>query len=235
MSYPIRAPVAIILHHSATEVGSSLNQEKGIWNGIKQSAIKKHGRPDYHFGIGASGNRYIGAPLDTWVVHCGIDDWDKDDHGKPFPETNQNTIGICAIGNFENVRMGEKQIQGIVKLLQELKLKYPKIYFKLHREMVATVCPGEHYPYLEIYKRVNKMSTTIVLRPQSEDKWYAVVNGVRMPITVKAVINGDQVELPACPVEINEAYYLPLRFITEKLGCTVTWDGIKKTITIKKE
>jgi len=232
--YLIRKPVAGVLHHSATDTGNSLTQEKAIWNSIKQHGIDHNGRPDYHFGIGASGTRYIGAKLDTWVVHCGIDDWDKDDYGNSFPETNQNTIAICAIGNFENVRMSENQIQGIVKLLQELKLKY-KIYFKLHRELVATACPGEYYPYQEIYKRVNKMSTTIILKPQSGDKWYAVVNGVRMPITVKAIINGDQVELPACPVEINDSYYLPLRFITEKLGCTVIWDGVSKTITIKKE
>ena len=53
-------------------------------------------------------------------------------------------------------------------------------------------------------------------------------------ITVSA-INGDKVEIPACPVEINDAYYIPLRFITEKLGCKVTWDGNSKTITIIKE
>ena len=232
---PIRKPVAIVLHHSASDTGSSLSQEKAIWESIKQNGIQKNGRPDYHYGIGASGTRYKGASLNEWVVNCGIDDWDKDQDGNPFPETNQNTIAVCAIGNFENIRMGEKQIQGIVSLCKELKLKYPKIYFKLHRELVATACPGEYYPYNEIYKRVNKMSTTIILRPQSEDKWYAVVNGVRMPITVKAIINGDQVEIPACPVEINDSYYLPLRFITEKLGCKVTWDGNSKTITIIKE
>lgn len=229
--YPIRKPpIAIVLHHAASANPTSLNQEKGIWNGIKQSAISKHGRPDYHFGIGASGNRYIGAPLDTWVVHCGIDEW-EDYYGV----NNQNSIAICAIGNFENVQMTEKQIQGIVDCIRYIKNIYPEVFLKLHREIVATVCPGEYYPYLDIYRRVKGMGVTIVLKPQSEDKWYAVVNGVKTPITVKAIINGKNVELPACPVEINDSYYLPLRFITEKLGCKVTWDGTKKEITITKE
>jgi len=35
------------------------------------------------------------------------------------------------------------------------------------------------------------------------------------------------------PEIINSRTMLPLRFVTENLGCDVQWDGSTKTITIK--
>ena len=37
------------------------------------------------------------------------------------------------------------------------------------------------------------------------------------------------------PVIINDRTMVPLRFVAESLGCKVEWDGVKKTITIKKK
>ena len=52
----------------------------------------------------------------------------------------------------------------------------------------------------------------------------AKVNGVNTPI--------DPLNPKVVPLIINSRTMLPLRFVTENLGCTVDWDGTTKTITI---
>jgi len=56
-------------------------------------------------------------------------------------------------------------------------------------------------------------------------KSIAKVNGVDTPI--------DSTNSKVVPEIINSRTMLPLRFVTEKLGCDVQWDGTTKTITIK--
>ena len=51
------------------------------------------------------------------------------------------------------------------------------------------------------------------------------VNGVDTPI--------DSTNSKVVPEIINSRTMLPLRFVTENLGCDVQWDGTTKTITIK--
>lgn len=64
-------------------------------------------------------------------------------------------------------------------------------------------------------------STTIELRI---GKSIAKVNGVDIPI--------DPANAKVVPEIINGRTMLPLRFVTENLGCDVNWDGTTKTITI---
>lgn len=48
-----------------------------------------------------------------------------------------------------------------------------------------------------------------------------------------ALVNGVQKELDVPAQLINSRTMLPLRFVTENLGCTVHWDGAMQTITIR--
>jgi hypothetical protein len=56
-------------------------------------------------------------------------------------------------------------------------------------------------------------------------KSIAKVNGVDTPI--------DSANPKVVPEIINSRTMLPLRFVTENLGCDVQWDGTTKMITIK--
>ena len=47
-----------------------------------------------------------------------------------------------------------------------------------------------------------------------------------------AVVNGEPVELDSPAFIENDRTYLPIRFIAENMGATVTWDGVAKTVTI---
>jgi len=69
---------------------------------------------------------------------------------------------------------------------------------------------------------------TITLKNTTIELWIgnntASVNGVDTPI--------DSTNPKVVPEIINSRTMLPLRFITENLGCNVQWDGTSKTITI---
>jgi len=72
---------------------------------------------------------------------------------------------------------------------------------------------------------------TITLSSTTIELWIgkstAKVNGVNTPI--------DPTNPKVVPEIINSRTMLPLRFVTENLGCTVEWDGTTKTITIRYE
>ena len=70
---------------------------------------------------------------------------------------------------------------------------------------------------------------TITLSSTTIELWIgksvAKVNGIDTPI--------DPSNPKVVPEIINSRTMLPLRFVTENLGCTVKWDGTTKTITIR--
>jgi hypothetical protein len=69
---------------------------------------------------------------------------------------------------------------------------------------------------------------TITLKDTTIELWIgkniAKVNGIDTPI--------DSTNSKVVPEIINSRTMLPLRFVTENLGCDVQWDGTTKTVTI---
>lgn len=49
-----------------------------------------------------------------------------------------------------------------------------------------------------------------------------------------AFVNGDMKILDTSPAVINERTMLPIRFISENLGCDVDWNGGEQLITISR-
>ena len=74
----------------------------------------------------------------------------------------------------------------------------------------------------------NEKKVTVTLGSKTIELWIgkptAKVNGIDAPI--------DSTNDKVVPEIINSRTMLPLRFVTEKLGCDVQWDGTTKTITI---
>jgi hypothetical protein len=50
---------------------------------------------------------------------------------------------------------------------------------------------------------------------------------------MKALVNGKEVELDVPAQIIKGTTVVPLRFVSENLGCTLGWDGKTQTITIQ--
>ena len=124
----------VMLHNSgvsilqSVEVIHNYHKSKG-WAGI-----------GYHYYVRKDGSIYRGRLENMAGAHC--------------PGVNSTSIGICAEGNFNEETMSDVQKQAIVELIKDIKLRYDIKWIKVHREILATSCPGENFPLEEIKNAV---------------------------------------------------------------------------------
>lgn len=52
---------------------------------------------------------------------------------------------------------------------------------------------------------------------------------------IRLVVNNNDITSFASPIIENDRTLVPVRFIAEEIGATVYWDGINRTVTIKKD
>ncbi|MBN2181235.1 MAG: N-acetylmuramoyl-L-alanine amidase [Sedimentisphaerales bacterium] len=133
---------AIIVHHSATEKGNAAIFNK--WH------IEQHGWDGvgYDFVIGNgtdSGDGQVEVTF-RWRqqitgAHCKTpDNW-----------ANEDGIGICLVGNFNNYRPTERQMQSLVNLTRFLKKRYGISNSRIYGHGTTpganvTDCPGSMFP-----------------------------------------------------------------------------------------
>lgn len=131
----------ILLHHSGVTVLQTVetihnyHKNKG-WAGI-----------GYHYYVRKDGSIYKGRPETMAGAHC--------------PGVNSTSIGICAEGDFNVETMSEVQKQAIIDLIADIKSRYNITYIKGHRDILATSCPGDNFPFDEIVNgTANNTQTT---------------------------------------------------------------------------
>ena len=125
----------VVLHHSASRDVPAAeihawHLARG-WAGI-----------GYHFVIRKNGSIEQGRPIEMIGAHAG-------------PGVNGYSIGICLCGDFMQEVPEAAQIESLIKLIDWLNLYYagsnPKgLDIKLHREVAATICPGNLFPVEQI-------------------------------------------------------------------------------------
>ena len=121
----------LIVHCSATPEGRDVKTET-----IKDWHINGNHWKDigYHYVIELDGSIHKGRDENVIGAHCS--------------GQNANSIGICYIGGVakdgktpKDTRT-EAQKQSLIKLLKELKAKYPNATIHGHREFAAKACPS---------------------------------------------------------------------------------------------
>lgn len=152
----------IVLHHRAGEGDAKSLHEahlKNGWQGI-----------GYHFYVRRSGKIYRGRPIETVGAHV--------------TGHNSHTIGICFEGNFQTEAMGETQLKAGAQLIAHIQKGYG---FGLsvcgHRDLMATACPGAHFPIENIKKRAEalctaeKMLSDGIITKDNLNNWRAFLSG----------------------------------------------------------
>ncbi len=145
--YPSNKWKYIIVHHSATEQGSSeefnVAHLKRGWKGI-----------GYHFVIDNGTNSKADGQIETsprWLkqmngAHCKAS------------KMNEKGIGICLVGNFSKDRVSKRQMDSLVYLVNTLKNYYgiPSSRILGHGQVpgAATECPGKKFPWTEFRSRI---------------------------------------------------------------------------------
>jgi len=124
-------PPGVVEHHTATTVATpeSIHRydiEHNQWSGF-----------GYHLYVRKDGTVHRGRPLSKMGAHClAHNDW----------------IGVCAEGNFMNEKMNPVQLAALQRVAAFLRVEYPGIVFKRHRDMPdnSTACSGTHYPFIMV-------------------------------------------------------------------------------------
>lgn len=145
--YPSRKWKYIVIHHSATDEGSSLyfdkyHQGRG-WEGI-----------GYHFVIANGTKEKQDGQIEVsprWLKQ-------KDGSHCRASNMNETAIGICLVGNFNKEYVSSKQLDALVYLVNILR-EYYKIPLKRiigHNQVsgARTECPGKNFPWVRFKNRL---------------------------------------------------------------------------------
>ena len=146
--YPSRKWKYIIIHHSATDEGSSLSfhhahLQKGWDKGV-----------GYHFVVDNATNYKQDGEIETTPR------WIKQQDGAHCKASDMNTkaIGICIVGNFSVEKVSRKQMDSLVYLVSTLRKYYriPARNILRHGEIrgATTACPGSRFPWKELKNRL---------------------------------------------------------------------------------
>jgi N-acetyl-anhydromuramyl-L-alanine amidase AmpD len=206
----------IILHHSATDYQSNKDDIDGkvIAKTICDRAQEKWKKDyptykcDYHFIIGHTGEVFNGQPVEQPSWHC------------TNYQANLVSIGICFLGNFENIEMPIEQFTTGVKLIKDLMKQYniPLTNILRHRDVVSdithtansTQCPGKNFPYVPMLDALRDGEPFFDI---GED--YPYINEVK---TLKqlGIIKGD-----------GKGYLKPMDYITREEAMLIAYKIIK--------
>ncbi len=133
----------IILHHADAKSCSAEDIHRwhlsNGWSGA-----------GYHFLVRKDGTIYRLRPEDKVGAHA---------YG-----SNYNSLGICFEGNFMEEEMPAEQIKAGQELVTYLKHKYNITTVQAHRDVCATSCPGDKFPFDEIANF--ESSNEIIPQPQ---------------------------------------------------------------------
>lgn len=133
----------IILHHADAKSCSAEDIHRWHLNNGWSGA-------GYHFLVKKDGKVYRLRPEDKVGAHA---------YG-----SNYNSLGICFEGDYMEEDMQEAQKEAGKELVAYLKNKYNIKTVQAHRDVCATSCPGDEFPFDEIAK--SETSNEIIHQPQ---------------------------------------------------------------------
>ena len=206
----------IILHHSATDYRQNAEDTTGkqISKTICDRAQEKYKKQypqyicDYHFIIGHGGDVFKGQPVEQPAWHC------------TNYQANLVSVGICFLGNFENIQMPAEQFNAGIKLIRALMKQYnvPLINVLRHRDIVSDVshsanstqCPGKNFPYVQMLDALRDGEPFFDI---GED--YPYITEVKF-LKQLGIIKGD-----------GYGYFKPHEFITREEAMLIAYRVIK--------
>jgi LysM repeat protein len=134
----------IILHHSGTPTGSGK-----IFDYYHRNVRRMENGLAYHFVIG-NGSESGDGQIEV------SERWRRQIQGGHVRSDayNQNSIGICLVGDFQKSRPTKRQMKAAIGLVDHVKngllAKRPDLL--LHRDIQETICPGKYFPEKDIHR-----------------------------------------------------------------------------------
>ncbi|MCS7048763.1 MAG: peptidoglycan recognition protein family protein [Verrucomicrobiae bacterium] len=146
---PARPWKYIVIHHSATAVGSAEkfaanHRARGMANGLAYHFVIDNGSDGMPDGFIEVGNRWTEQLPGG---HCRTRRW------------NDTGIGICLVGDFTKDTPTERQLDSLVLLVRGLQEQFdiPLDHVVGHGQLEgeSTECPGHRFPWDEFKARLS--------------------------------------------------------------------------------
>lgn len=131
-------PNKIILHHSWLPEDNMYFDE---FDAIRKYYVNSKGWLDvpYHYGIEYVDNKLViqkGRPEAMHGAHC--------------IGQNNESIGICVIGNFDKAAPSKERIDKLMELIYDIYDRYGKLPIEPHNKYEDKSCPGKYFPLEEV-------------------------------------------------------------------------------------
>ena len=172
----------IILHHAAAKKCSAEDIHRWHLNNGWSGA-------GYHFRVRKDGTIYRLRPEDKVGAHA---------YG-----ANYDSLGICFEGDYKEEIMQEEEIKAGRELVNFLKNKYGINTVQVHKNVNATNCPGDNFPFDQIANETgeskpSKEKGKIATIQTSLNEKYGLnisIDNIYGNETKKALVKGLQTEL----------------------------------------
>lgn len=172
----------IILHHAAAKKCSAEDIHRWHLNNGWSGA-------GYHFLVRKDGTIYRLRPEDKVGAHA---------YG-----ANYDSLGICFEGDYKEEIMQEEEIKAGRELVNFLKNKYGINTVQVHKNVNATNCPGDNFPFDQIANETgeskpSKENGKIATIQTSLNEKYGLnisIDNIYGNETKKALVKGLQTEL----------------------------------------
>ncbi|MDW8308689.1 MAG: N-acetylmuramoyl-L-alanine amidase [Verrucomicrobiales bacterium] len=144
----------IVLHHSGVNVGSVQSMDRYH----REERHMEHGLA-YHFVIGNGNGMADGEVVPTRRWHGQLD-------GGHLASEAQNKValGICLVGNFDQRKPTERQMESLQALVEALlkRCRLSPSAVKTHQQInvVKTRCPGRLFPFQRLMREINANTAT---------------------------------------------------------------------------
>jgi hypothetical protein len=124
----------IVVHHSVIYINDDADSLLDVQRLHRED--RRWADVAYHFFIGRDGNIYEGRDIHVRGTHTG--------------GYNTGTLGICFLGNYEEIALNDLQIQAFDRLMRWLLYRLQPTHIAGHKDFNAiTQCPGANIvPYL---------------------------------------------------------------------------------------
>lgn len=145
---PARPWKYIVIHHSATAVGSAEtfaahHRARGMVNGLAYHFVIDNGSdglPDGFIEVGGRWQQQLPGG------HCRNRHW------------NETGIGICLVGDFTRKPPTERQLESLILLVRGLQEQFgiSPNHIAGHGQLEgeSTECPGQFFPWAEFRRRL---------------------------------------------------------------------------------
>jgi hypothetical protein len=170
----------IVIHHSATTDGIVYKDFDSLLKGHLARGFRDIG---YHWVIESVNNKLVAIP--------GRAEWDTGAH---CPGKNEDGIGVCVVGNFEEEIPTQELYQFVADKCKDIMSRHPIKKIAGHNHYCPTLCPGKNFDVEKVKQLVYRKEETPLEK-------------IKVKIGDKEV-TGLLIQLPG---EVNATTYVPIR------------------------